>query len=229
MSATKLEEDRHECHTTPLIVISGPSRALERPASQEGDLGLARVCARRVDDRQRDWDEDPGHRSERGRRVRTGRAHPRQRLPEASGRAGTRSRAMAPPRATPPSEPLSATSIGGSRRFLYEASRAPTRPATPARSRLTGIPRCFASRSPATKTRPPNRVGATLKATAAAQAANPGFTIEQVGDASINKQINDSISNDFKRAFVTSLPITLVILLIAFGALVAACVPLLLG
>ena len=74
-----------------------------------------------------------------------------------------------------------------------------------------------------------DRVGATLKATAAAQAANPGFTVEQVGDASISKQLNDSIGKDFSRAFVTSLPITLVILLIAFGALVAASVPILLA
>ena len=74
-----------------------------------------------------------------------------------------------------------------------------------------------------------NRVGATLKATAAAQAANPNFTVEQVGDASINKQLNDSINKDFSRAFVTSLPITLAILLIAFGALVAASLPILLA
>ena len=74
-----------------------------------------------------------------------------------------------------------------------------------------------------------DRVGATLKATAAAQAANPNFTVEQVGDASINKQLNDSINKDFSRAFVTSLPITLAILLIAFGALVAASLPILLA
>jgi uncharacterized membrane protein YdfJ with MMPL/SSD domain len=79
------------------------------------------------------------------------------------------------------------------------------------------------------ETQAADRVGATLKATAAAQAANPGFTVEQVGDASINKQVNDSIGKDFNRAFVTSLPITLVILLIAFGALVAASVPILLA
>src|SRR4051794_4065253 len=74
-----------------------------------------------------------------------------------------------------------------------------------------------------------HRVDATLDATSAAQAANPDFTVEQVGDASINKQLNDSINSDFKQAFATSLPITLVILLIAFGALVAASVPLILA
>jgi uncharacterized membrane protein YdfJ with MMPL/SSD domain len=74
-----------------------------------------------------------------------------------------------------------------------------------------------------------DRVGPALEAVSAAQAANPGFTIGESGDASVNKQINDSISDDFKRALFTSLPITLVILLIAFGALVAAGVPLLLA
>src|SRR5947208_13519976 len=79
------------------------------------------------------------------------------------------------------------------------------------------------------ETQAENRVGATLDATAAAQAANPAFTVEQVGDASVSKALNTSISDDFKQAFVTSLPITLVILLIAFGALVAASVPIILA
>jgi uncharacterized membrane protein YdfJ with MMPL/SSD domain len=74
-----------------------------------------------------------------------------------------------------------------------------------------------------------DRVGATLDATAAAQTANADFTVEQMGDASVQKELNDSIGNDFKQAFVTSLPITLVILLIAFGALVAASVPIILA
>ncbi len=73
------------------------------------------------------------------------------------------------------------------------------------------------------------RVGATLDATAAVQAANPDFTIEQFGDASANKELSDAISDDFSQAFLTSLPITLVILLIAFGALVAASVPIILA
>ncbi len=74
-----------------------------------------------------------------------------------------------------------------------------------------------------------DRVGAALDAVSAAQAANPDFTIAESGDASINKKLNDSISADFKQALLTSLPITLIILLIAFGALVAAGVPLLLA
>jgi RND superfamily putative drug exporter len=74
-----------------------------------------------------------------------------------------------------------------------------------------------------------DRVGPPLHAVSAAQAANPGFTVAESGDASVNKSINDSISDDFKQALFTSLPITLGILLIAFGALVAAGVPILLA
>ena len=74
-----------------------------------------------------------------------------------------------------------------------------------------------------------DRVGAALRAVSAAQAANPDFTVGESGDASVNKQINESISDDFKQALFTSLPITLLILVIAFGALVAAGVPLLLA
>ena len=74
-----------------------------------------------------------------------------------------------------------------------------------------------------------DRVGASLQTLSAAQAAHPGFTIGQSGDASVNKQLNESISDDFKQALVTSLPITLLILLLAFGALVAASVPILLA
>ena len=73
------------------------------------------------------------------------------------------------------------------------------------------------------------RASATLRAVDAAQAAHPQFTIGEFGDASSDNQVSSSISSDFKTALITSLPITLLILLIAFGALVAAGVPLLLG
>ena len=67
-----------------------------------------------------------------------------------------------------------------------------------------------------------DRVGAALQAVGAAQAAHPDFTVAESGDASVDKPLNESISDDFKHALVTSLPITLLILLLAFGALVAA-------
>jgi uncharacterized membrane protein YdfJ with MMPL/SSD domain len=72
-------------------------------------------------------------------------------------------------------------------------------------------------------------VDASLAAVAAAQKAHPGMRIEQFGDASAAKALNASFEKDFQRAETLSLPITLLILIIAFGALVAAGVPLLLG
>jgi RND superfamily putative drug exporter len=74
-----------------------------------------------------------------------------------------------------------------------------------------------------------DRVGAALDAVGAVQAAHPEFIVGESGDASVNKQIEESIGEDFQKALFTSLPITLLILLIAFGAVVAAMVPLLLG
>jgi uncharacterized membrane protein YdfJ with MMPL/SSD domain len=72
-------------------------------------------------------------------------------------------------------------------------------------------------------------VDATLATTAAAQKANPEVTIGQFGDASADKAISEAFEKDFQKAEVLSLPVTLLILVIAFGALVAAGVPLLLG
>ncbi len=73
------------------------------------------------------------------------------------------------------------------------------------------------------------RVDASLAATAAAQAHNPDVRVEQFGGASANKALEAVFSDDLSKAETTSLPITLLILLAAFGALVAAFVPLLIG
>jgi uncharacterized membrane protein YdfJ with MMPL/SSD domain len=72
-------------------------------------------------------------------------------------------------------------------------------------------------------------VDAPLAAVAAVSAAHPEFRIEEFGDASANKQLSESFEDDFRQAEATSLPITLIILLVAFGALVAALVPLILA
>ncbi|HEY0344170.1 MAG TPA: MMPL family transporter, partial [Solirubrobacteraceae bacterium] len=73
------------------------------------------------------------------------------------------------------------------------------------------------------------RVDATLAATAAVQRAHPDLRVEQIGSASADKAFDTSLGNDFKRAETLSVPLTLLILLLAFGALVAAGLPLLLG
>ncbi len=75
----------------------------------------------------------------------------------------------------------------------------------------------------------PDRVGPSLAATAAVQRAHPSLSIGQFGDGSIEKAITTRIENDFRQAEFTSLPVTLAILLLAFGSFVAAGIPLLLG
>ena len=74
-----------------------------------------------------------------------------------------------------------------------------------------------------------DRVQPILDTTAAAQAAHPEFVIEEFGSASGDKQLGGVFTDDLKKAGELSLPITLGILLLAFGALVAAGIPLLLG
>jgi uncharacterized membrane protein YdfJ with MMPL/SSD domain len=74
-----------------------------------------------------------------------------------------------------------------------------------------------------------NRVKPALSTVTAVQRTHPGFRLGEFGDASTQQQINDVVKKDFGKALVTSLPVTLIILLIAFGALVAAGVPLLLA
>jgi putative drug exporter of the RND superfamily len=57
----------------------------------------------------------------------------------------------------------------------------------------------------------------------------PGLRIEQFGEASAGKALNDTVGKDFKRAEKSSIPLTLIILWLAFGALVAALLPVLLA
>jgi uncharacterized membrane protein YdfJ with MMPL/SSD domain len=74
-----------------------------------------------------------------------------------------------------------------------------------------------------------DRVDPTLAAVAAVQAEHPNLDIEQFGGASADKAIDKVIQDDLAKAGMLSLPITLIILTITFGTLVAAGVPLLIG
>jgi uncharacterized membrane protein YdfJ with MMPL/SSD domain len=78
-------------------------------------------------------------------------------------------------------------------------------------------------------TKAQDKVAPILAATAAAQKAHPGLRIEQFGDASTGKAVSKLFADDLKKAETLSLPVTMIILLLAFGALVAAGLPLLLG
>jgi uncharacterized membrane protein YdfJ with MMPL/SSD domain len=82
---------------------------------------------------------------------------------------------------------------------------------------------------PGTAAQTKTRVDATLAVTKAVQKAHPDFYIAQFGSASSEKELMAAFETDLQKAETLSLPITLLILLLAFGALVAAGLPLLLG
>jgi uncharacterized membrane protein YdfJ with MMPL/SSD domain len=74
-----------------------------------------------------------------------------------------------------------------------------------------------------------DKIAPVLDVVAAAQRAHPGFVIGEFGDASAEKGVQTAYGDDLAKAGVFSLPITLIILVLTFGALVAAGIPLLLA
>ena len=73
-----------------------------------------------------------------------------------------------------------------------------------------------------------DKVDPIVDRVAALQKANPDFTIGSFGE-STNKALFAAFMDDLLKAGAFSIPLTLIILLVAFGALVAAGIPLLLG
>ena len=73
-----------------------------------------------------------------------------------------------------------------------------------------------------------DRIQPVMDAVDAAAAANPSLRIEEFG-VSAEKQLDEKFNQDLERAGLLSLPVTIVILVVAFGALVAAGIPLLLA
>jgi RND superfamily putative drug exporter len=73
-----------------------------------------------------------------------------------------------------------------------------------------------------------DRIDPVLEAVDATAAAHPSLRIEEFG-VSAEKQVDEKFNKDLERAGLLSLPVTIVILVIAFGALVAAGIPLLLA
>ncbi len=74
-----------------------------------------------------------------------------------------------------------------------------------------------------------DRIAPILAAVDESQAANPSSIIEEFGQASADYRVGQRFENDMKRAEMTSLPLTIGILIVAFGALVAAGLPVLLA
>jgi RND superfamily putative drug exporter len=74
-----------------------------------------------------------------------------------------------------------------------------------------------------------DKIDPVLAAVAAAEGAHPGFSIGEFGDASAEKGVVEAYDADLGKAGTLSLPITLIVLVLTFGSLVAAGIPLLLA
>ena len=74
-----------------------------------------------------------------------------------------------------------------------------------------------------------DKLGPILSNVADAQRAHPALFVGEFGGASAAKAVDTAFAHDLKSAGVYSIPLTLIILVVAFGALVAAGIPLLLA
>ncbi len=74
-----------------------------------------------------------------------------------------------------------------------------------------------------------DKIAPILKSIDGVQAGNPSVVIEEFGQASSEYQVDKRFAGDMSRAEYTSIPLTILILLVAFGALVAAGLPVLLA
>jgi uncharacterized membrane protein YdfJ with MMPL/SSD domain len=74
-----------------------------------------------------------------------------------------------------------------------------------------------------------NKIDPIIAAVDQAKAAHPQLFIGQFGDGSADKQLEAAFMSDLGKAGLYSVPVTLIILILAFGALIAAGIPLLLA
>ncbi|MFF0063249.1 MMPL family transporter [Streptomyces sp. NPDC005279] len=70
-----------------------------------------------------------------------------------------------------------------------------------------------------------DRIEPVLNAVAKVQASHKELRIEEIGGASMRKTFDEAFGDDFQQAELSAVPVALGILLIAFGALVAALLP----
>ena len=78
-------------------------------------------------------------------------------------------------------------------------------------------------------TDPDQSVVPALNAVAAIAARHPGLTVAEAGGASEDRAFGSALDQDFHKAELISVPISLIMLLLVFGALIAAGIPLLLA
>ncbi len=85
----------------------------------------------------------------------------------------------------------------------------------------------FDVKGPADKAK--DKIAPILAAVESAQSAHPSLIVEEFGQASADYQVGRRFETDMRRAELTSLPLTVAILVVAFGALAAAGLPVVLA
>ena len=98
-----------------------------------------------------------------------------------------------------------------------------------ARSRAIATPRWSSSTIKGKADDAKDKIAPILAAVDGVQAGFPGVIVEEFGQASAHHELDQRFASDMNRAELTSLPLTIGILIVAFGALVAAGLPVLLA
>ncbi|MCA1319507.1 MMPL family transporter [Bacillus tianshenii] len=75
----------------------------------------------------------------------------------------------------------------------------------------------------------PENIGEEIRSLSSSLEEKPGFNVEMTGGPVIEEDLNVASQKDLAKAEMIALPIALLILLLAFGSLVAAGIPLLIG
>jgi putative drug exporter of the RND superfamily len=154
---------------------------------------------------------------------------------------------------TPPAESVLITARAGERRLADDAALQVRRAAHDVVAALEGLPQAAANiRAPFgqagaslrarhgtadlvtfTVAGPNSDADATVLTDLAAvrrvQAANPGLLVREAGDATTDIAANAILGQDFRQSEWTSIPLTLILLVAVFGALIAAGIPVLLA
>ena len=74
-----------------------------------------------------------------------------------------------------------------------------------------------------------DRIDPIIAAVGEAKAAHPELFVGGFGEATADREITDTVGKDLERASLLSVPVTIAVLVVAFGALVAAGIPLVLA
>ena len=107
--------------------------------------------------------------------------------------------------------------------------RSPLQPGSRALISADGRSALVTFQVPGSASDPATAVEPAQRAVAAIAARYPGLRIGEGGDASSVAAINKVLDGGFRRAEATSVPVTLVLLFVVFGALIAAGIPLVLA